>query len=106
MVKIPGQSTRGSRTGRPIMVLLDVLGQRWTLRILWELHQSRASFRTLQERCDGVSPTLLNKRLKNLRSLNLVDLDKDGYGLSAMGQSLTERLAPVGAWAKDWADQL
>ena len=30
-------SVRGSRTGRPIMALLDLLGRRWTLRILWEL---------------------------------------------------------------------
>ena len=27
---------RGSRTGRPIMVVLDVLGRRWALRVLWE----------------------------------------------------------------------
>ena len=30
---------RGSTTGRPIMVLLDLLGRRWTLRILWELRE-------------------------------------------------------------------
>lgn len=29
---------RGSRSGRPIMALLD-LGRRWTLRIIWELHR-------------------------------------------------------------------
>ena len=33
--KSPGQKVRGSQSGRPIMVLLDVLGQRWTLRVLW-----------------------------------------------------------------------
>ena len=31
------RSVRGSRTGRPIMALLDLLGRRWSLRILWEL---------------------------------------------------------------------
>jgi len=30
---------RGSRTGRPIMVLLDLLGRRWALRIVWELRE-------------------------------------------------------------------
>jgi len=30
---------RGSRSGRPIMALLDLLGRRWTLRIIWELHR-------------------------------------------------------------------
>ena len=28
---------RGSKTGRPIMALLDLLGRRWVLRIVWEL---------------------------------------------------------------------
>ena len=27
------RSVRGSRTGRPIMALLDLLGRRWSLRI-------------------------------------------------------------------------
>ena len=53
-----------SNSGRPLMVLLDLLGRRWALRVLWELRDARATFRALQERCD-VSPTVLTKRLKN-----------------------------------------
>jgi DNA-binding HxlR family transcriptional regulator len=33
------RSVRGSKSGRPIMALLDLLGRRWTLRILWELRE-------------------------------------------------------------------
>ena len=33
----PGRPVRGSRTGRPVMALLDLLGRRWTLRVLSEL---------------------------------------------------------------------
>jgi DNA-binding HxlR family transcriptional regulator len=33
----PGTKVRGSSGGRPIMALLDLLGRRWALRILWEL---------------------------------------------------------------------
>ena len=33
----PGSAVRGSRTGRPVMAVLDVLGRRWGLRIAWEL---------------------------------------------------------------------
>jgi len=36
----PGRPVRGSRTGRPIMALLDLLGRRWVLRILWELREA------------------------------------------------------------------
>jgi len=33
----PGTRVRGSRTGRPIMALIDLLGRRWALRVVWEL---------------------------------------------------------------------
>jgi L-alanine-DL-glutamate epimerase-like enolase superfamily enzyme len=36
----PGKPVRGSQTGRPIMALLDLLGRRWTLRLLWELRMA------------------------------------------------------------------
>ena len=32
-----GKKVPGSSTGRPIMVVLDMLGRRATLRIFWEL---------------------------------------------------------------------
>ena len=57
------RAVRGSKTGRPIMRLLDVLGKRWTLQVLWELRDERLTFRELRERCDDVSPTSLNHRL-------------------------------------------
>ncbi|HEV7693887.1 MAG TPA: hypothetical protein VGO52_23840 [Hyphomonadaceae bacterium] len=37
MVEVKRRKVRGSRTGRPIMALLDLLGRRWTLRVIWEL---------------------------------------------------------------------
>lgn len=107
MTKRPGQAVRGSTSGRPIMVLLDILGKRWTLRILWELYQSEsATFRDLRSRCEEVSPTLLNNRLKDLRALNLVSLESDGYALTKDGKSLSRKLAPLDAWASEWAKSL
>ena len=37
----PGRPVRGSQTGRPIMALMDLLGRRWTLRVIWELRDGR-----------------------------------------------------------------
>ena len=48
----PGTPVRGSRTGRPIMAALDLLGRRWALRVLWELRGGPLSFRELRARCD------------------------------------------------------
>ena len=41
----PGAPVRGSRTGRPVMALLDLLGRRWSLRVLWELRDGSATER-------------------------------------------------------------
>lgn len=88
------------------MVLLDVLGQRWTLRLLWELGQGPATFRVLRARCDDVSPTLLNQRLKDLRELALVDLGEAGYALTDHGMALARKLASLDSWAGEWAAML
>jgi len=38
----PAKQCAGSRTGRPIMALLELLGRRWMLRIMWELRGDTA----------------------------------------------------------------
>lgn len=106
MIKKPGHQARGTQTGRPLMVLLDVLGQRWTLRILWELNRGVATFRNLRGNCDDVSPTLLNARLKELRELELVVLGSDGFQLSDLGRELVREFAKLDDWANKWAQVL
>ena len=49
------------------MVLLDLLGRRWTLRILWELRHGALTSRALRTACDEASPTVLQARLSELR---------------------------------------
>ena len=45
---------RGSRSGRPIMAALDLLGRRWALRLLWELRDGPRTFRALREKAEQV----------------------------------------------------
>src|SRR5262245_16670621 len=85
------------------MALLDLLGRRWSLRVLWELRGGPLPFRALQERCDAVSPSVLNARLAELREVELVEHGPQGYSLSARGRSLGEHLVPLDAWAREWA---
>lgn len=86
------------------MLLLDLLGRRWTMRILWELRGERRTFRGLQDVCDGLSPAVLNNRLRELRDANLVDLlNGEGFGLTALGNELLERFHPIVGWAERWA---
>ncbi|MDH4559802.1 helix-turn-helix domain-containing protein [Pseudomonas sp. BN411] len=103
---LPGQPVRGSTSGRPIMALLDLLGRRWSLRILWELHQGPATFRDLQARCEGLSPSVLNTRLGELRQALLVENGEAGYELTADGKELALHCLPLAEWAEHWASRL
>src|SRR5262245_26307250 len=99
----PGRPVRGSRTGRPMMAALDLLGRRWALRILWELRSEALTFRGLRERCDAMSPSVLNQRLAELRETGLVTLDPAaGYRLTTQGNDLLNALAPLDAWSRRW----
>jgi DNA-binding HxlR family transcriptional regulator len=85
------------------MALLDLLGRRWALRVLWELRDGPATFRELRERCDDVSPTVLNERLRELRDTGIVDAQASGYHFTVHGAALLRALAPLNAWAQAWA---
>ena len=103
-VPSPGTAVRGSRTGRPVMAALDLLGRRWALRILWELRDGALGARALRERCDGISSSVLYERLGELTTAGLVArTDDGGYALTDLGSSLGEALAPLDAWARRWA---
>lgn len=105
---LPGGRVRGSATGRPIMALLDLLGQRWTLRIMWELRDGAVlNFRKLQESCDDLSPAVQNDRLAKLRGAGIVEHAADeGYKLTPEGVRLARVLNQLNAWADDWAKHL
>jgi DNA-binding HxlR family transcriptional regulator len=97
---------RGSRSGRPIMVLLDLLGRRMALRILWELARAPRplTFRALQLAAE-TNPSVLNGRLKELRDALIIEHD-GGYRLSDRGKALVTLILPLHAWAEDWAAHL
>ena len=86
----PGRPVRGSRTGRPIMALLDLLSRRWTLRVIWELRGGRLTFRALQQACGGVSPSVLNERLHRPEVTGYL-----GPGLTRLVQNALEGAEPA-----------
>jgi DNA-binding HxlR family transcriptional regulator len=104
----PGGKVRASSTGRPIMALLDLLGRRWAMRVLWELHQGSTAptFRTLQAACGGISSSVLTSRLSELGAAGIVDRDENGYVLTPEGIKLVESLDGLNDWARRWADRL
>jgi len=87
------------------MALLDLLGRRMTLRILWELRDQPLTFRALQE-VAATNPSVLNLRLKELREAHLVEHGPEGYALSPRGKELLATFLPLHAWADEWAKSL
>jgi len=103
----PGAPVRGSTTGLPLMAALDLLGRRWTLRIIWELREAPLGFRLLQERCDGMSSSVLRDRLRELVDVHLVTTDAEGrYALTPTGAALNDALLPMWNWAEAWASEV
>jgi DNA-binding HxlR family transcriptional regulator len=101
---LPGGPVRGSTTGRPLMAALDLLGRRWTLRILWELREGALGARALRQRCDNMSSSVLYERLRELRTAGLVARDERGeYELTTLGRQLGHALAPLQRWAERWS---
>ncbi|MEX0290779.1 MAG: winged helix-turn-helix transcriptional regulator [Flavobacteriaceae bacterium] len=102
---IPGSPVRGSKTGQPIMALLDLLGRSWAMGIIWHLNKGPSTFRQCQEYCENISPTTLNKRLKELREMKLIERSLNGYGLTSEGRELYDLIEPLGSWARTWAQK-
>ena len=86
------------------MTLLDLLGRRMALRVLWELSLAGEplTFRALAAAAE-TNPSVLNARLKELRESRLVDHAGEGYRLTAEGRSLVALVLPLHEWAERWA---
>jgi len=86
------------------MAALDLLGRRWSLRILWELRDGSLGARSLRARCDDMSSSVLYERLADLRAAGLVTKGADGkYALTKLGRQLGDAIAPLQRWAERWS---
>ncbi len=99
----PGKPVRGSKSGNHIMALFDLLGRSWSMGIIWRLMEGSCTFRELQDRCESISPTTLNKRLKELSHALLIERTMEGYALTKKGEEVFNLLKPLESWAKKWA---
>jgi DNA-binding HxlR family transcriptional regulator len=84
-----------------LLALFDVLGQRWALRVLWELRSDGMTYRELAARIPGMSTSVLTQRLRDLRAARLVDHGRGiGYRVTPLGEDLLKLLAPLRQWAE------
>jgi DNA-binding HxlR family transcriptional regulator len=85
---------------RAVDGVLDLLGRRWSLRLVWELRRSTLSFSELRER-SGISPSVLSARLRELADAGVVERAADRrYRLSGRGRELARILFELNRWAE------
>jgi DNA-binding HxlR family transcriptional regulator len=85
---------------RPVEDVLDLLGRRWSLRLVWELRRSTLSFSELRER-SGISPSVLSARLRELADAGVVErATGQRYQLSGRGRELARILFELNRWAE------
>jgi DNA-binding HxlR family transcriptional regulator len=90
------------------MALFDLLGRRWILRIIWELHQAETppTFRELRIACSDISSSVLTRRLRELTDDLIVTHTGTGYALTHAGEDLVTNMAPLLDWSSAWTRRL
>ena len=85
---------------RAVEGVLDLLGRRWSLRLVWELRRNTLSFSELRQR-SGISPSVLSARLRELAGAGVVERTADRrYRLSGRGRELARILFELNRWAE------
>ena len=92
----------GPRHRHAVSDLLDLLGRRWMLRVLWELRDGDRPYTDLRRACDEMSTSVLAARLRELEAAGLAARTADGWALTPAGRRLLEVLAPLDRFARDW----
>ncbi|HZZ88819.1 MAG TPA: helix-turn-helix domain-containing protein [Caulobacteraceae bacterium] len=97
------------RSGCPINLTLETLGDRWSLIVIRDLmFGNRRHFRTLLTQSEeGIASNILAARLKRLEAAGLISRRSDPshrqkaiYSLTDAGIELVPLLAQMGAWGR------
>ena len=95
------QNLRRAATSAPMAQALALSGRRWAFRVVWELRVGPLNFRALQAACGNISPSVLQRRLHELRALQIVEkIPRLGYRLSTSGERLFLVLAQLNKWSE------
>ncbi len=89
----------------PLAMACEVVEPRWTLLILNELWSGATRFNEIRQGVPGISPTLLSKRLKQMKKQGLIERLEDtakgtvDYIRTSMAIELEPALMSLGEWA-------
>jgi DNA-binding HxlR family transcriptional regulator len=93
----------------PVNATMDLLGQKWTLRILRELVGGKRRFNELGHALGGVNARTLRKRLAELEAQGIIRRRVVSqmppwveYELTEKGRTLNEVIEAVARWGRRW----
>ncbi len=87
----------------PVLDILDLLGRRWSLRLVWELRRDAIGFAELRRRT-GISSSVLASRLRELSAAGVIEpTGGRRYRLSSTGRELARVLYDLNRWAESAA---
>lgn len=101
-----GRSTSQPRSGCPVSVSLEMLGDRWSLLIVRDLMvRGLRTFRQFQESGEGIATNILASRLRRLQEVGIIVAEEDesdrrrvAYRLTAKGIELAPILFELLLW--------
>jgi DNA-binding HxlR family transcriptional regulator len=96
---VPGKRTPGRRSGCPVSIALDLIGDRWSLLVIRDLMvRGFRTFREFQQSGEGIATNILTDRLHRLEAEGIICAETDESDARRVNYRLTEKgieLAPV-----------
>ena len=94
-----GKPKAKRRSGCPVSISLEMLGDRWSLLIIRDLMvRGYRTFKDFQGSCEGIATNILADRLRKLQAAGIVDAEAEETDARRVNYRLTEKgidLAPV-----------
>lgn len=94
----------------PVAMASEILCSRWTMLVLRELICGSTRFNDLRRGVPRMSPTLLSKRLKELKQWGVIAEHKTSqpgvveYKLTPAGEDLRDVVMGLGSWGQRWIE--
>jgi len=89
---VTGRPTSKRRSGCPVSISLELLGDRWSLLIIRDLMvRGFRTFKEFQESGEGIASNILADRLRKLEQRSLISTEADETDARKLNYRLTER---------------
>ena len=97
----------------PVRQVINIVGDKWTLPVLYVLNQGTKRYSEIQREIPGISKKMLTQTLRRLESDNIIKRKiypvvppKTEYSLTTFGKQLIEPLEILANWAWEHQSEL